>query len=117
MSENESPQAAAPPIMQSNVMVRESGGGWQLDKSIGLAVMLTVLAQFVVCIWYASGAYAELADHEKRLSHIEMTIEERTKARDEQMRLLTDTLSDLRAKLAEVGAGVEYLKETRAGRR
>ena len=46
-----------------------------------------------------------------------MTIEERTKARDEQMRLLSDTLSDLRAKLAEVGAGVEYLKETRPGHR
>lgn len=105
----------APPILQSNVSVRS--GGWQLDKSIGLAVILTVLAQCVVCIWYASSAYSELADHERRLSHMEMTIEERTKSRDEQMRLLSDTLSDLRAKLAEVGAGVDFLKENRIGRR
>ncbi len=46
-----------------------------------------------------------------------MEFEERTKSRDEQMRLLSDTLSDLRTKLAEVGADVVFLKDNRFGHR
>ena len=56
MSEYTPSQATPPPVVQS-VSVR-TPGGWQIDKSVGLAVIMTVLTQFVVCIWYASSAYS-----------------------------------------------------------
>lgn len=84
-------------------------GGWRLDKTIGLAVIITFIAQCSIVIWYASGAYSELADHERRLSHLEMTLDERTKARDAQMSVLTSTLDDLKAGDARIEQKVDDL--------
>ena len=119
MPENNDTSGTPPSATGTTVqaVVVRSSSGWQIDKSVGLSVILAVLAQCLVGIWYASGAYTQLGDHERRITHLEMTFEERTKSRDEQMRMLTSTLSDLRAQLAEVNAGVTFLKEEHTGRR
>ena len=116
----EQPPVVAPAAVQS-VVVRAPPPppppGWQFDKTIGVAVIVAVIAQLVVGIWYAAGAYSQLADHEKRIVHLEQQFEERTKMRDAQMQALTETLSELRERLASIESGVKYLTETRGGRR
>lgn len=121
MSDNENigqppTTVVAPSASVQSVIVR-APSGWQLDKSIGLTVIVAVIAQLVVGIWYAAGAYSQLADHEKRIVHLEQQFEERTHMRDEQMRVLTETLSELRERLAGIESGVKYLTGEATGRR
>ncbi len=121
MSDNEIPSGAPPPTVvaptvQSVVSVR-SPSGWQLDRSVGIPLVLLLVGQLATGIWYAAGANSQISDHERRISHLEVTLDERTKARDEQMRILTDTLSELRERLAAIESGVKYLTGEHQGRR
>ncbi len=111
-----SPPTVVAPTMQSVVSVR-TPGSWQLDRSIGIPLVLLLIGNLATGVWYASSASSELSDHEKRLNHLEITLDERTKSRDEQMRVLTDTLSELRERLAAIESGVKYLTSEREGRR
>lgn len=120
MPENENYQGSPPtivnPTVQSVVSVR-SPGGWQIDRSVGIAIILGIVGQLGTGLWYAAGASSQLSEHEKRLTHIEIVIDDRTKARDEQMGQLTNALGELRERLASIESGVKYLTTERDNRR
>ena len=51
------------------------GTGWHLDKRVPIALIVSVLAQGALGIWWISGLNYQIQTHEKRIEKIEQTNE------------------------------------------
>lgn len=78
-------------------MRNEDGGHWTLDKRIPLALILALVGQCVVAVWWARGFVSEQQSQEKRLSALEQSKErervgERLATLETEMRNATTVL-------------------------
>jgi len=55
--------------------VNDDASHWTLDRRVPLALLLALLGQCVVAVWWARGFVSEQESHEKRLTALEQSRE------------------------------------------
>lgn len=77
---------------------------WHLDKKLPVAIIITLMAQFVAAIWWAAKMDARDGDQERRLTSVEL----RQDGTQQQLQKLNERVARMDERL---GLQIELLKE------
>ena len=70
-------------------------GGWQLDRRVSAAFMVTIVAQIGAMVWFVAGQHATLNDHDRRIPALELTIRDIDRLGETHWTEVTERLAHL----------------------
>jgi hypothetical protein len=93
-------------------------GGWQLDRRVSAAFVVTVVAQVGAMVWFLAAQHATLNDHDRRIPALELAIRDIDRVGEAHWTEITERLAHLEDGQDEVKRvlGIVVMSRARAAR-
>ena len=90
-------------------IVAPQTSGLHIDRSVGIGLIIAILGQMFVGVWYASAAMDRISDNQRRIAALEASVAAIQVSREETKAQILDRLADITERVARIEVSTDLL--------